>query len=150
MNHFHLMVKIRSEEKLLEFFKEKYPNKDPQSLQNFADLLSNQFKNFLISYAKSFNKKYNRRGSLFLDNINRKQVEDDTYYRRLIYYFYQNPVMHGFVKHASGWPYSSYHIFLLKKETRLHRSEALQWFGNREAFVEFHQQIHEIDVTDFY
>lgn len=71
-NHFHFMVRVK--EGLKKYAKEKYPNKDPQNFRNFADLLSNQFKNFLISYAKSFNKMYNRRGSLFLDNINRKSV----------------------------------------------------------------------------
>src|SRR5699024_10289115 len=91
-NHFHFMVKIRSKEELEDFFTGKYPDKDPQSFQNFADLLSNQFKNWLISYAKSFNKKYNRRGSLFLDNMNRKPVRNDAYYNRLIYYIHQNPV----------------------------------------------------------
>lgn len=59
-NHFHLMVKIKNREELIEFVKKKDSNEDPQSFQNFADLISNQFKNFLISYAKAFNKMYNR------------------------------------------------------------------------------------------
>ncbi len=83
-NHFHFMIKVRSERELLVFYQEKYPDQYPQSFKNFADLVSNQFKNFLISYSKSFNKKYNRRGSLFLDNINRKPIKNNTYYSKLI------------------------------------------------------------------
>lgn len=149
-NHFHFMVGIRSKKELMEFYHEKYPDRDPQSFQNFADLLSNQFKNFLISYAKSFNKKYDRRGSLFLDNINRKPVKNDTYYNSLIYYIHQNPVHHGFANHPAEWPFSSYQIFGSQKETQLERDEALTWFGGYKAFVEFHNQNKEISKEEFY
>jgi len=153
-NHFHLMVRIRGEEALRVF----YRSKDPQSLQDFADLdfadlVSNQFKNFLISYSKSFNKRYNRRGSLFLDNINRKPVKDDTYYTHLICYIHQNPVKHGFADHPSQWPFSSYQIMLSRKATHLERNEVLDWFGGEKAYLEFHlqhQQIQEINPEDFY
>lgn len=47
-NHFHFMIKVESQNKLKQFYLKKYPNKDPQSFQNFTDLVSNQFKNFLI------------------------------------------------------------------------------------------------------
>lgn len=149
-NHFHFMVGIRPVEELVGFFREKYPDRDPQSFKNFADLVSNQFKNFLISYSKSFNKKYDRRGSLFLDNIRRKLVEDDIYYIQLINYIHQNPAHHGFVDKASEWPLSSYHLFLSHKETRLEREKVLDWFGGRKAFVEFHKQNQEIDAEMFY
>ena len=153
-NHFHLMVRIRGEEALRAF----YNNKDPQSLGDFADLdfadlVSNQFKNFLISYSKSSNKRYNRRGSLFLDNINRKPVKNDAYYTRLICYIHQNPVNHGFADHPSQWPFSSYQIMLSQKTTHLERNEVLGWFGGEKAYLEFHRQrrqIQEINPEDFY
>jgi REP element-mobilizing transposase RayT len=125
VNHFHLAVKIRSENELKQFYQEKYPKRDPQSFGNFADLLSNQFKNFLISYAKSFNKRYNRKGSLFLDNINRKPVTNDRYYTQLVTYIHQNPVKHGFVEEPSDWPFNSYNIYLSRKQTQLERAEGL-------------------------
>lgn len=150
MNHFHFAVRIRSEEELVRFFEEKKPEADLTGFGNLSGLVSKQYSNFLNSYTKSFNNKYDRKGKLFLNSLERKPVKNDTYYRQLIYYIHQNPVLHGFVKHPSDWPYSSYHIFLSDKETRLKRSEVLQWFGNREAFVEFHQQIQEIDMKEFY
>lgn len=115
-NHFHFMVKVKGREQLRIFYKKKYKDKDPQSFQNFADLISNQFKNFLISYAKSFNKMYNRRGSLFLDNLNRKSIDNDIYFTQLIRYIHSNPVKHGFADRVGEWPYTSYQSFLPKKK----------------------------------
>lgn len=149
-NHFHFMVRVRTEKELTKFYQNKYPGRDPQSFHNFADLLSNQFKNFLISYAKSFNNKYNRRGSLFLDNINRKPVTNEIYHKQLIYYIHQNPVHHRFVKSAADWPYSSYHIFLSKKSTHLKRSKALKWFGDRKQFVAYHEKRRPIEKDQLY
>jgi len=138
-NHFHLMVRIKSEEELRLFYKRKYPNKDPQSFGNFADLISNQFKNFLISYAKSFNKMYDRRGSLFLDNLKRKPIINDTYYTRLIRYIHRNAVRHGFVEHIEDWQYSSYHSLLSNRPTLLARKEVINWFGGNQAFIAAHK-----------
>lgn len=137
-NHFHVMVKFKSENELLIFAKDRYPDKDPQSFGNFAGLLSNQFKNFLISYAKSFNKVYNRRGSLFLDNLNRKKIDDDAYFTQLIRYIHFNPVKHKIVNKPGNWPFSSYNSYLSNKPTLLKRDEVIEWFGGREAFVKSH------------
>src|SRR5699024_4405395 len=52
-NHFHLMIMTRTPKELIGFFQEKYPNRDSQNFKSFTELLSNQFKNFLISYSKS-------------------------------------------------------------------------------------------------
>ncbi len=137
-NHFHFMVRMKSENQLFFHFKQKYPNKDPQSFGNFAGLLSNQFKNFLISYAKSFNKLYDRRGSLFLDNLKRKKIEDDSYYTQLIRYIHLNPVKHGLVEKPCDWPHSSYKSYLSDKTSLLKRDEVLEWFGGRKNFIKSH------------
>ncbi|PAU94487.1 hypothetical protein CK503_06735 [Aliifodinibius salipaludis] len=139
-NHFHVMVRVKSREALLRFAKKKYPDRDPQSFENFADLISNQFKNFLISYAKSFNKMYDRKGSLFLDNLNRKSITEDSYYTQLICYIHQNPIKHGFVDNITDWPYSSYHSLLSKQAINLKREEVFKWFGGRENFIQAHKR----------
>ena len=138
-NHFHLLVRIRSKKVLKMFYQDKYPEKDLQSFQNFADLISNQFKNFLISYAKSFNKMYNRRGSLFLDNLNRKPITNNNYYTRLVRYIHLNPVTHGFVDRPQDWQHSSYLSLLSKQVTLLQRSKVLDWFGGRARFIQAHK-----------
>jgi len=104
----------------------------------------------LISYSKAFNKKYNRRGSLFLDNIKRKPIPNKAYYINLIYYIHHNPVHHGFVDKPAGWPFSSYQIIISRKQTQLDRETVLEWFRGRKAFQEFHHKIHHLDSDELY
>lgn len=151
-NHFHFLLRIKTEEELLDFFREKYPRKVRSTMSfedivdletNLTNLCSNQFKNFLISYSKSFNKMYNRRGSLFLDNIQRIPVTDDDYFTTMIRYIHFNPVLHNFVTRPDRWKYSSIHSFLSDKRTLIHRNFVFEWFGGKESFKRFHQSIQE-------
>jgi len=144
-NHFHFMIAVRNEEDLGTYFNSKYLHLDPPSFGNFADLLSKQFKNLLISYAKAFNKKYTRKGKLFAENLKRKPVKNKTYYKKLITYIYQNPIHHGFVNDIAEWPYSSYHLVLSEKKTQLHRKDVLSWFNCKTDFIDYHNKVHEID-----
>jgi len=139
-NHFHFAVRIRDEKVLAEVFCKK---KDPRGFENLAglnlpDLISKRHGDFLNGYAKAFNKMYNRKGSLFLENLQRKKVENESYLTRLICYIHYNPVHHGFVKSLSEWPYSSYLAFLKEKKTKLKRKEVLDWFGGRKEFENYH------------
>ena len=147
-NHFHFMVGIREEGELAGYFEST--GKDLIGFQNLSGLVSRQFSNFLNAYTKAFNKRYNRKGKLFLKSLNRKPVEDHTYYTRLITYIHQNPVHHGFVKEPPEWPFSSYHLFVSGKKTRLERQKVLGWFGGRKAFLEFHEENQEIEEEMFY
>ena len=141
-NHFHLMVKIKSEDELKEFFQKK-KNKNSQGLDlnknNLSHLISHQFGTLFNSYTKAFNNYYDRRGSLFENTFKRKPVTKDRYYNQLIRYIHINPVKHGFVDDPAKWPYSSYHSFLSNKPTLLEREEILEWFGGREEFIEIHK-----------
>lgn len=138
-NHFHFIVRLKRREQLRVLVKEKYPHQDPQSFQNFSDLISNQFKNFLISYAKAFNKMYNRRGSLFLDNLNRNIIESEDYFFQAIRYVHLNPVKHGFTSRPEDWSYSSFNTYLYDQPTFVTKEQVIKWFGGRESFIEYHQ-----------
>jgi len=111
--------------------------------ESISELISNQFKNFLISYSKSFNKMYERRGSLFLDNIKRIPVRDDDYFTNMIRYIHFNPVLHGFTDNPYRWKFSSIHAYLSDKRSMICRKDVLEWFGGQEAFRKFHQIIRE-------
>ena len=150
-NHFHFMIKIRSHNELNTFFKSKNPQgfRNPEGL-NIGDKISHQFGTLLNAYTKSYNSYYDRRGSLFRNTTKRKTVKDDTYYNRLIYYIHQNPVRHGFVASPQDWPFSSYHIHLSQKQTKIEREEVLDWLGGRTAFEEFHRKDLEIEREKFY
>jgi len=164
-NHFHFLLRIKPEEELISFFEETYPAKARSAMSpkdiadldlrpdaqkkpvksdvDFADLVSRQFKNFLISYSKSFNKMYGRRGSLFLDNIQRIKVADDDYFATMIRYIHFNPVLHGFTDNLFQWKYSSIHAFYSEKRSLISREEVTEWFGGIEPFKHFHRSIQQ-------
>ena len=107
-NHFHFLVKIKDEKELASTFP-KF-----QTLEKFEDqsrFVSKQFSNFFSSYSQSFNKIYHRKGSLFLKNFKRKQIQSEDYLRKLILYIHLNPVKHGFVDSVRHWKWSSYRNF---------------------------------------
>lgn len=150
-NHFHFMVRIKGKKELMIIFKSmgKKSNK-LTGLFDFSGLISRQFSNFLNAYTKSFNLRYNRKGKLFLKSLNRKPVEDDEYFKRLIYYIHYNPVLHRYVKKPEEWPYSSYGIFLSRKESKLEKKEALKWFGGVKAFRNYHRNQMVLDEYEFF
>ena len=39
-NHFHFLIKVKSHRELIKFAGNKYPDRDPPSFGNFADLIS--------------------------------------------------------------------------------------------------------------
>ncbi|MEP6260953.1 MAG: transposase [Gillisia sp.] len=71
-NHFHLVVKIDSDEKKV----------------------TQQFSNLFNAYAKAFNKMYSRTGSLFEKHFKRIKLHNDDYLRQVIIYTHLNPKNH--------------------------------------------------------
>ncbi len=131
-NHFHLLVKIRSEEEIKTFSYGDKPFPKFQTLEKVekfkkleriadkTNFLSKQFANFFSSYTQSFNKVYGRKGSLFLKNFKRKEIPDEKYLRNLILYIHLNPVKHGFTNNVSDWKWVSYETFLNEHQEMLH------------------------------
>jgi putative transposase len=135
-NHFHLAVRI----KMATDLKNLEGLQDLQSLERF---ISQQFSNFFNAYSKAFNKQHNRRGNLFVHTFKRKQIDSDDYFKRLIHYIHFNPVHHNFVEDLRDWKYSSYESFFSEQASKINREEVIDWFGNQQAFFDFHQK--EID-----
>src|SRR5690554_5809319 len=72
-NHFHILLKTRP---LNRIFLEKTKGKE----KVFQDLLSQRMSNFFNAYTKAFNKMYDRKGSLFLDNVKREKIGEENYF----------------------------------------------------------------------
>ncbi len=147
-NHFHLLIKIRNKEEIITFYIEKEKRKGKEFEDNnalletldFHKLVMLQFQHFLNGYAQAINKQFNRKGGLFLNHLKRIIVATDSYFTSFVHYIHFNPVHHGFCKDLRDWQHSSYNAFLLDKATRLERDEILNWFGNQEQYLRFHQQ----------
>jgi len=128
-NHIHFLIKTH-EEAILKHH--------PKFKTDFHKLVMQQLSNLLNSYAKAYNKKYERKGALWIDYTKRFQVSSDNHLTTAINYIHQNPVNHGFASRTEDWKSSSYHSMLSAKPTLLSRNEVIDWFGGYEAYVSFH------------
>jgi len=137
-NHFHLLIRIRSQETLRKFMINHQLSIN-QGLHNVNKIVSRQFARFFSCYTQSINKVYGRHGSLFEKPFRRKKISHDDYFTHLIYYIHANPQQHGFTNDFTLYPHSSYAAILDTRKSRLQRSSVLEWFGGGKMYQEFHQ-----------
>ena len=116
-NHFHLVIRLEEEEKIV----------------------TQAFSNFFNSYAKAFNKQTERTGSLFEKHFKRIRLNGDDYLKQLILYVHLNPKHHLDLK-FQDYEYSSYQAFISNKETKIEKEEVLKLFGVLENFIFCHNQ----------
>lgn len=140
-NHVHFLIRIKTEAELESTFG-KF-----ETFQKLEFKISKQFASLFSSYTQAFNKMYGRRGSLFIPNFKRKEISSDSYFTNIIYYIHANPVQHGFVKNITDWPWTSYHQITGEELAPVHE-EVINWFGNRQEFIRFHQQA-EVNTQEF-
>jgi hypothetical protein len=166
-NHFHISVRVKSEEEIRETLNKKtlkvfIPNKtlgvlhannrkternDPtnhredQSRKPLGSkYVSTQFSNFFNAYAKTINKAYGRTGSLFEHPFERVPITSERQFWNVIAYIHQNPQEHGFVKDFRDWKYSSYGIILTRKRTVIKRDAVMKWFGTKDEYLLLYNQ----------
>lgn len=160
-NHFHVSVRTKSEEEIIEY--KKTLDKETLRVSSVtsrqgkqSDLanqgegksrkplgskyISDQFSNFFNAYAKTINKAYGRTGSLFQHPFGRVPITSDRQFWNVIAYIHQNPQKHKFVKDFREWKYSSYGIILSDVKTSVNRSKVMEWFGNKDEYLELHKQ----------
>jgi REP element-mobilizing transposase RayT len=148
-NHFHLVARIRDQEFIIEHFEAVKKTKYTID-HNLSDFIMERFSNFLNSYTKAFNKMHNRKGALFMDYLKRSIVNKDSDFTSYLWYIHKNAVHHQITKAIGKWPYDSYKSLLSEAPTSLLRKDVFDWFGGKEAFIDFHQQkIYPKDILDF-
>jgi REP element-mobilizing transposase RayT len=144
-NHFHLAVRIKTEEEVLISFKNLSSNQS-RTLKVLTP--SQSFSNFFNAYAKSINKAYQRTGSLFQNPFGRKPIDNRHYFQNLVVYIHQNAQKHGFVSDFQDWPHSSYQAVLDAQSSIIARETVLECFGGLPAFQSAHAvQIEEETLT---
>ncbi len=134
-NHFHALIRIRGERELQEVFKVT----DLTGFENLSGLISRSFSNLFNSYAKAYNKQYDRRGSLFNRPFKTKEITTERDLTTVTHYIHSNPVHHGFVQNIHQWKWSSYSALLSAKPTLLARNQTLSWFEGKDVFLAIHQ-----------
>jgi len=150
-NHFHLALRVKSEEEIQETLKVSFSNK-VQAKPGFTEIqeenqqrkplgsrfVSTQFSNFFNAYAKAINNAYQRTGSLFQHPFGRVPITSDRQFWAVIAYVHQNPQKHKFVEDFRDWKYSSYGILLADTPTFLQRDVLLDWFGGKDEYRNLH------------
>ncbi len=156
-NHFHFLVRIKSEKEVLAVMLKKMEKSFSKTLQGFQTLeglkrsqaisrfLSLQFSHLFNAYSQAFNKQEDRKGSLFMHPYKRKHIHDESYLMRLIHYIHFNPVEAGLCIELDEWEFSSYGDILSGETTQLKREKVLEWFEGKEDFIQYHKREPEID-----
>jgi putative transposase len=133
-NHFHLLVRIKSEVERTVVRTKPTPSRETHITLD----PSNQFAHFFSSYTQSINKAYRRTGGLVEEPFHRVMIDSDQYFTQLIYYIHHNPRKHGLTNDFTTYPYSSYRSHLSHKPTSLARDEVLSWFGDHASYRQTH------------
>ncbi|WP_296621429.1 transposase [Marivirga sp.] len=130
--HFHFLLKVKDQEEL----------KDLSGFQNLTGLsayekqISKSFSNHFNSYAKAYNKRVERRGSLFERRFKAKQIKSVDQWQETFLYIHLNPIKHGFTQNLKLWKWSSWHAYKsINYKSLLDRNEALSYFDNIENLL---------------
>lgn len=142
-NHFHYLIEINGRDEIYKYYlylelKKENPKVKPENELDFEKFVMQQFSNFFNCYTKSFNKKHNQKGALFIDYLRRTLISDEEYLRNIVLYIHQNPIHHKICNRLEDWKYSSYNSVLSQKPTLLEREEIITWFGDLENYIVMH------------
>lgn len=146
-NHVHFLVKASADtilqthiSQLQEPFRKQHQKKFLSGTISFEQALEFQMKDFLISYAKAYNKQSNRTGALFMSPFRRVAVADDAHFTQLIIYIHANIVKHNVDRNFEKYNWSSYQSIISERPTSIKRNEVLEWFGSKTEFIKIHRE----------
>jgi len=143
-NHFHLLIKIKSEDVLTAFWNKK-PKKNENSGLHMQDkIVSKQFADLFNSYTQAFNKMHSRKGSLLDSPFKRKKIDTEQYLRTTIIYIHQNP--EAIVTNFRDYKYSSYQAVVSNAKTNIKREEIINLFEDKNNFKISHNSSVDFDL----
>jgi putative transposase len=136
-NQFQFVVQIKSEDKIEEYFSLMKPEKTFNPDQH-PDFVMERFSNLLNSYAKSYNKVYDRVGSLFIDFLRRKEISTENQLLDTIVCIHNIPVEQGCCDNPFEWRWSSLWPIMNQQSRLVSTGKVLQYFGGPEQFQNYH------------
>ena len=129
-NHFHFLIRVKSQEEIRAFVKvqnfdkgsinvpkvqnfDKGDNKeDKKGLHAFDSVVSKQMGKFISSYSQAYNKVTNRHSALLESPFKRKRIDSEEYLKNLIIYIHLNPT--DLKQDFETYTFSSYKSFFFK------------------------------------
>jgi REP element-mobilizing transposase RayT len=123
------------------------------------DPITNAFRKLLSGYARIFNKRYNRTGSLFRQKTKVKCLSEidialapaytlQDYYSNCFHYIHQNPYNAGLVNKLKDWEFSSYNDYAQLRDGTLCNKKLAETFCSYEP-VNFIKTFYEIISDTF-
>lgn len=146
-NHFHFLVRIKSESELESLVKVSNLDKAERGLHTQQNIFSKQFSRLFNSYSQAFNKENGRHGALIESPFKRKEINNLDYLRRVLIYIHRNPQLHELVEDFRDYNYSSYKSILNNSENFLQKNEIIELFDDKEDFIFCHNK--ELDLEEF-
>ena len=138
-NHFHFLIKTKSEKELIRKYKLcRKPLEETERL--LGQRLGRSFANFFNCYAQAFNKRFDRTGGLFETPFRRVAVNDDIYFLTLLFYIHSNPIKHELTDDFESYPFSSYGEYVKNSPSFLERDTVLEYFDDIAKFVKEHEK----------
>lgn len=155
--HFHFLIEVKNEHHLFDhfqssidkFIRRKYISGNESELSAFPeftlikhaiieDEILKQFSRLFNCYAQSYNKMYERHGSLFQESFKRKCISDTDYLKLAVLYIHNNPVRHGYTSVMKEWNFSSFRTYKRGIPSWIETKHVLNVFGGYEDFMEEH------------
>jgi REP element-mobilizing transposase RayT len=145
-NHFHFLVKIKSESELNSFVDVQNFSKAPKDgLHSYNSLISKQFAKFFSCYTQAFNKVNSRHGALLESPFKRKKIQNSEYLINLIIYIHLNPI--DINQDYQFYKFSSYLAIISFLKTNIVRDEVIEVFGDLNNFIYSHKHPPKLDFN---
>lgn len=143
-NHFHFLIKVKSEEDIKNFVKlQNFDKASKTGLHSYDSIVSKQIGKFISSYSQAYNKTTDRHGALLESPFKRKRIDSEEYLINLIIYIHLNPA--ELKEKFETYPFSSYKSMLSNSKTNLKREEVINSFGDTENFIYSHANPPKFD-----
>jgi hypothetical protein len=147
-DHFDLLVRIRSNDAIEQHFNILKPD-FPFDKTKASAFIMKCFSNMLNSYAKSFNKVYERRGSVFIDYIRRLEIICNDDLCNSVIRIHKSPVHLGYCRRLQEWKWSSFRNYFYEYPHIISREKVLESFGGRHEFLSSHKRSKKLQVINF-
>jgi len=143
-NHFHFCVQIKERQEIGflnpdDVFMKNNPikwkyNHDQKNKKCFKPSPARQFAHLFNAYSKWYNFKYERTGSLFEKNYERKLISDESYLSELVIYINNNPVKHRIKSAAEKYFWSSANGIIDNNDRFCNLTLLMKYLGDTDNF----------------
>jgi putative transposase len=139
-NHFHFLIRTKPFANLAVS-----PAGETVKKPSKSNPVSLAFQRFFTTYSQAINIQQRRTGSLFQKPFKRLEVTSTRQLANLVNYIHTNPQKHKIADDFRHYPWSSYERILKDRPSKLNKEEVLQWFSNKENYINYHNQTIDLD-----